>query len=306
MVRCQMSDVSCMLHIPVLLQEVTQVLNVTPGAFIIDGTLGGGGYTKTIAEQMEHSGTILATDLDAKMIERARDTIEQGDCGGVEIRFKNENFRFVRRTMIDESLPEANGLVLDLGFASDQLEGGRGLSFQRDEPLEMTFSDATTPVHELLRIWTEEQLEKIIRNFGEERYARQIARAIKEQEKREPIMTSGQLQKVIASAVPKNYEHGRINPATRTFQALRIAANQELESLKDIITQLTDIVKPGGRVVIVSFHSLEDRIVKQGFNNLANEGRARILTKTPVTASEGEIKNNPRARSAKMRAIEVI
>ena len=207
-------------------------------------------------------------------------------------------------------LNKADGLLLDLGFSSAQLEAGRGFSFSKDEPLLMTYSADSKPAYEWIGDLKEKELAKIINNFGEERFADRIARAIK---KNLPIKTTARLAQVIKEAVPfrrsplgKNYERGRLNPATRTFQALRIFVNQELDNLQTVLNQIPNILNPGGRVAVISFHSLEDRIVKNSFRALVGAGRAELINKKPVVASREESSNNPRSRSAKLRALRII
>ena len=194
--------------------------------------------------------------------------------------------------------------MLDLGFSSEQLESsGKGFSFMKDEPLIMTYAPDAIPVRELIRRLSESELGEIIREFGEERYAARIANAIKTRDKRARIETTKDMREAIVQAVPGSYERGRIHPATRTFQALRIYANRELENLQKLLDFLPKILKPGGRAVVVSFHSLEDRIVKTKFRAYAAEGKMEILTKKPDTPDAREDDANPRSTSAKLRAV---
>ena len=214
--------------------------------------------------------------------------------------------------MREHDFEKADGLLVDLGFSSEQLEAsGRGFSFgesSKNEPLLMTYDDSRTPVWRILREEGEESLANIIYEFGGERMSRQIAKAIKDRGRRQAIMTAGALADVVREALPGGgktrgaYEHGRIDPATRTFQAFRIYANGELENLKTLLNNLSEILKPGGRAAIISFHSVEDGIVKRAFQSLAKEGKIEIITKKPVEATREEIKENPRSRSAKIRA----
>jgi len=208
-----------------------------------------------------------------------------------------------------KKMGKADGLLLDLGFSSEQLENsGRGFSFNPPaggEPLIMTYDVGRKPVKALLRGLNIKELAKIIFELSGEKFAMRIAEAIKKREAIKPIETTEELCRAIRSAVPKNYEHGRIDPATRTFQALRIYANDELGNLKKVLDNLGKILKPGGRVTIISFHSLEDKIVKQSFREEENAGRLKILTKKPITPSASEIKENPRSRSAKLRAAQI-
>jgi len=199
--------------------------------------------------------------------------------------------------------------LLDVGFSSVQLVAGRGFSFSDEaanEPLLMTYDDASEPVWKILREIKEEDLANIIFELGGERMSRRIAKAIKERGRRKPIMTAGELAETVRGILPKGYERGRIDPATRTFQALRIYTNKELENLQNVLKKIPEIVKSGGRVAVITFHSLEDRIVKQSFQNFARQKQAELLTKKPIAATHEEILKNPRSRSAKIRGIQLL
>jgi len=289
------------MHLPVLLNEVIRFLDPKPGGFIIDGTVGGGGHAEEILKYLGDNGKLLGIDWDEDVISRSG-LKNYGErvmliCG---------NYADLPEIMKEKNLPQADGLLLDLGFSSEQLKSGKGFSFLADEPLIMTYDLSRKPVREILKEIGESELTEIIRAFSEERFAGRIARAIKERECEKLIMTSGELAGIIRSAVPKNYERGRIDPATRTFQALRIYANDELGNLKKVLESIPKIVKPGGRIAIISFHSLEDRIVKNEFRKMAKEKIISTLTKKPVTATKEEILNNPRSRSAKLRAAQAV
>ena len=287
-------------HKSVLLNEVINILDPKPGEFFIDGTMDGGGHARAILEKISPNGIFLGLDWDNRMIENFR----------LDGKYRNktilisDNFKNIPLILKAKKLEKANGLILDLGFSSEQIEaGGRGFSFLRNEPLKMTYSDSFKPAYEWLNRLRIAELAKIIKDFGEEKFANQIAHAIK---KNLPILTSGKLVDVIRAAVPKSYERGRINPATRTFQALRIFVNEELENLKEILRIVPQILLPNGRLAIISFHSLEDRIVKNAFRELQKSGQAEILTKKPIISSRAETLINPRSRSAKLRAISII
>lgn len=294
-----------MAHQPVLLNEVLQYLDPKPGEFIIDGTVDGGGHAAAIMEKIMPKGNFLGLDWDERMIE-AREATRRF---GMRERYVHRNYAELPTVVREEGLGLADGLLLDLGFSSEQLmQSGRGFSFGAEhagEPLLMTYDDTEVPVAQLLRGMNEHELAKIIFTLGGERRSRKIADAIMEREHERPITTSGELADIIRRAVPKGYERGRIDPATRTFQALRIYANDELGNVEKVLASVTRIVESGGRVVVISFHSLEDRVVKRAFQKLAKEGRADILTKKPVTPTPGEEKENPRSRSAKLRAIQL-
>lgn len=295
-----------MKHVPVLLNEVIGILDPKPGKFFIDGTVNGGGYAEAIIELLIPNGRFLGLDWDRRMAKYATERFSKYEhCGVVSI-FLNENFTDLREIIDREKLGKADGLVLDLGFSSEQLAmSSRGFSFEKDEPLIMTYSDDPEPVRDLLKKMSEMELAKIIRDFSQERYARRIARAIKEQERLKPIETTGELVKAIKAAVPKNYERGRLHPATRTFLALRIYANRELENLEAVLKDVPKIIKSGGRIAVVSFQSLEDGLVKKYFRHYAEDGILSVLTKKPLRPGEEEILINPRSRSARLRAAEI-
>jgi len=283
-------------HIPVLLTETIELLNPEPGDFIIDGTLGAGGHAREIIKRIKPNGTFLGIDWDEAAVKNF-----QQDADIIQ-----GNYADIPNIIQQKNLPKANGLLLDLGLSSDQFESsGRGYSFQKDEPLDMRYNtedeDAPT-AQEIISSYPESKLADLIWELGEERHARRIAKAIVETRRKEKITSTKELAEIITHAVPGR---GRMHPATKTFMALRICVNRELENLKSILGKLPEIIAPEGRVVIISFHSLEDRIVKQHFRKLEQEGRAVRLTKKPIIPSREEITDNPRSRSAKLRAIEI-
>jgi len=290
-------------HVPVLLKEVLEVLNPSQGEFIIDGTLGEGGHTKAFIEAVKPDGKILATDWDKGNVENAKTQIDGSKLKSLILR--NANYADLPGILREEKLGKADALLLDVGFASGQLTSGRGFSFQKDEPLLMTYSDDQVPAYAILRQLKERELAEMIRELSDEKYSGRIARVIKEEGKKVPIVRTGRLAEIIKSAVPKNYEHGRINPATRTFMALRIYTNDELGNLDHALQNLEEIVKVGGRVAVISFHSKEDKIVKNYFRDMSREGKAELITKKPITPQEEEIRDNPKSRSAKLRAIKI-
>ncbi len=271
-------------HTPVLLNEVLKFLEPKPGEFFIDGTFGAGGHSRAIQEKIGERGRLLAIDWEKT----------------------GENYADLAEILKAKKLGKADGLLLDLGFSSEQLGGGKGFSFQFNEPLAMVYDINRPPVRQILKELDEKELAEIIRDLGGERMAGRIARVIKETIRKKGISTTFDLAEAVKSAVPGNYEHGRIHPATRTFQALRIYANNELGNLEKVLKDIFRIVKPGGRVAIISFHSLEDKIVKNYFRDYAKEEKLKILTKKPVEATDEEIRQNPRSRSAKIRAAQII
>lgn len=289
-----------MTHIPVLLKEVVEILAPKQGEFFIDGTIGNGGHAIEIFKRVIPNGRLLGIDWNKDAIEKLK------DCKNVIL--INGNYADLPEILKENNLPEADGLILDLGMSSIQLEySGRGFSFLKDEPLDMRYDIAESlTVAEVINSFRENDLADIFWKYGEERYSRRIAKKIVEERRKKRILTTFDLTEIIKRAVPKNYEKGRIHPATRVFQALRIYVNRELENLERLLKNMSEILKPGGRAVIISFHSLEDRLVKNYFREMAKKGKAEILTKKPIKATLEEIQQNPRARSAKMRAIKII
>jgi 16S rRNA (cytosine1402-N4)-methyltransferase len=292
-------------HKPVLLKEVLDILKPQPGQFFIDGTLGGGGHAFPILKSISPGGIFLGVDWNKELINEFKSKIDKEEAGKVnKLFFAADNFKNMLEILKNNRLSKADGLILDLGLSSLALEqSGRGFSFLRAEPLLMTYSENLKPAYEWLKQLKEKELAKIIKDFGEERFAAKIARAIKTSL---PIFTTADLVAAIKKALPKNYERGRLHPATRTFQALRIFVNQELENLEHILWDLPKILVTGGRALVIAFHSLEDRIVKNVFRNLVKAGRGELLTKKPITPRREEVLTNPRSRSAKLRAIKII
>ncbi len=301
------------MHTPVLLKEVVKALNPQPGEFMIDGTLGGGGHAKAILERIKSRGMLLGLDWDEKNLENFRRESEEIKGRLILI---HENYASMPEILEKHRLPKADGLILDLGFSTGQIErSGRGFSFNYlgqsasgGEPLDMRYNpgdDERSTAANVINSTSEKELARIIYEYGEERFSRQIAKKIVERRRQKRILTTGELVEIIRSAVPKNYERGRIHPATRTFQALRIYVNDELKNLKNILEKLTEVIGKDGRVAIISFHSLEDRIVKNHFKKLVLERKASFINKKPIMAGREEVKNNPKSRSAKLRAIRI-
>ena len=300
------------MHAPVLLKEVVDCLDPHPGDFLIDGTVNGGGHAKALLEKILPGGHLLGIDWDENLLENLKSESwvakHQSD-----INLIHGNYADLPEIIERRKLSRADGLVLDLGFSSAQIEESkRGFSFDRDEPLIMTYSGDQIPVAQIIRELSEKELADVIYNFSGERLSRVIAKKIKEASKKKRIISSLELANVIRGAVPKKYEQAgrkdgtsRIDPATRTFQALRIYANRELENLENILKKLPSVIAPQGRVAIITFHSLEDALVKNYFSKMASTGEAELINKKPLTASPDEIKKNPRSRSAKLRAIKI-
>jgi 16S rRNA (cytosine1402-N4)-methyltransferase len=291
-----------MAHVPVLMDEVIKFLAPKKNENFIDCTLGDGGHSAELLRCTSPEGKVLGFDLDSEAVKVVRKNLEEF---GARLIVRNESYANLAKAVAEEKFGPADGALMDFGFSSPQLEDrGRGFSFQRDEPLDMSYSTAVDHLTaaEIVNTWTKDEITRVLAEFGEERMAERIASAIVTARHHKHIISTVQLVDVIKGAVPKNYEHGRIHPATRTFQALRIVVNGELESVNAVLPQALAALKPGGRLVCISFHSLEDRIVKSFFKEMSTKRKIEILTSKPVTATEKEIQNNPRSRSAKLRA----
>lgn len=295
------------IHIPVLLKETTDLLDPKPGDVVVDGTVGGGGHSAEIARRTGGDVQLHCFDADSSAIGAAAEAIAAAGCANA--RFYNMNFRNAAEAVTAAGAVSLDRVVLDLGLRSDQLEGsGRGFSFLRDEPLLMTFSDTLgeddVTARSIVNGWSEEDLANVFYGYGDERYSRRIASAIVEARKVHPIERTSELVVVIEGAVPKSYARGRIHPATRVFQALRIAVNDEYGALTDALRDLWKLVRPGGRLAVISFQSGEDRIVKRFMQERVKVGEGKLVVKKPVIPEKEEIDKNPRSRSAKLRAIE--
>lgn len=297
-----------MIHKTVLLNETIDGLNLAPGAVVFDGTLGNGGHTLKICQDFGRQVKVIATDRDEQAIVRSKDRISGLDCDFNPVL---ADYRNIKSVIAEKGIEELDAILLDLGLSSNQLEeSNRGFTFQKDEPLLMTFSevhdDSQTTAQDIVNCWNEEIIADILYGFADERYAKRIARVIVESRKVKPIITTGDLVKIIGSAVPAAYRHGKKHFATKTFQALRIAVNDELGALEQGLRDGFDCLKVGGRMSIISFHSDEDRKVKNFFKDMQINGEGKIITKKPITPSNQEIQDNPRSRSAKLRIIEKI
>jgi 16S rRNA (cytosine1402-N4)-methyltransferase len=288
-------------HVPVLLKEAIDFLAVQRGGTYLDATVGLGGHSCEIAKRLGAPGHLIGFDKDPAALERARARLMALDEERPEITLIHGSFAEVGERVAPASL---DGLMADLGVSSMQLEDpARGFSFQAEGPLDMRMNPMSGETAEqVVNHLDERELADVIYEFGEERRSRRIARAIV---RSRPIRTTRQLVEVISTAA-RSMKHERIHPATRTFQALRIFVNHELDDLKALLEAAPRVLKPGGRLVVISFHSLEDRIVKDALREGAKQGLYRLLTKKPVTAGEEEIDRNPRSRSAKMRAAEKV
>lgn len=298
------------MHIPVLKKEVLEYLNPKSNENFIDGTIGQGSHARAILEKTGPEGKVLGIDRDPEMIKNLE--FQVFPLRGISRR--ETSFKFQDRLiLVNDSYSnlkeiikknnfKSNGILLDLGLSSWQIENsGRGFSFMKDEPLDMRYNRAAgLTAEEIINKWPEEKIASILKEYGEERFSGKIAGRIVEERRTNSIKTTFQLVALIKKSIPKRFQRGQIHCATRTFQALRIAVNDELNNLKKVLPQTVDILEGGGRLVIISFHSLEDRIVKVFFKE--NSQFLKILTKKPITPSFEEIKLNQRSRSAKLRA----
>jgi 16S rRNA (cytosine1402-N4)-methyltransferase len=290
-------------HIPVMLGESIDGLQPKNGGIYIDGTLGGGSHTEELLRRSGPDGQVLSLDVDPEAIKRAKTRLKSY---GSRWKGAEGNFRDLAEIARQEGFTPCDGILLDLGLSSDELEDPkRGISFRIDGPLDMRLGphsnrDGMTAAT-IVNGWREAELVRLLREIGEERYASRIASAIVRARSGSEIERTLQLADIIRAAVPSGYERGRIDPATRTFQALRIAVNDELAALQDVLKSAGEMLKPGGRIAVISFHSLEDRIVKHAFKDA--EG-LNATTKKPLIPSDVEISKNPRARSAKLRIAE--
>jgi 16S rRNA (cytosine1402-N4)-methyltransferase len=293
------------IHIPVLTKEALAYLHPATGENVIDCTVGEAGHTQLILEKNGPDGKVLGIDLDVNQIANAKSNTEQFQD---RVLLVNDSYAHISHIVDEYDIKPVRGILLDLGMSSWQLQKSqKGFSFMKDEPLDMRYYfENTLTAEKIVNEYSQLQIEKILTDYGQELYSRQIARQIVQERKSKRITSTFALKEIIERAVPKRYHKERIHYATRTFQALRIAVNGELDNLNTFLPQALSVLSNGGRLVIISFHSLEDRIVKNFFKQQEQEQKITILTKKPITASAIELLQNPAARSAKLRAIEKI
>jgi 16S rRNA (cytosine1402-N4)-methyltransferase len=293
------------LHQPVLVDAVVSMLvpHEGTGSVIVDGTVGGGGHAVALAQRIGGEGRVVALDRDPAMLAVAEASIRGSEVSG-KVTLVHAAYDEMRRVLDELEIERVHGVVLDLGLSSDQLAwADRGFSFAADGPLDMRF-DPNEPgptAGELVNRLPEAELARLFFELGEERFSRRIARRIVADRKGAPFRTTRQLAELVRRSLPGRARHGPIDPATRVFQALRIAVNNELGRLDAVLGAIPDLLVPGGRAAVISFHSLEDRRVKWAFKT---DSRLKVLTKKPVTATAEEVVRNPRARSAKLRVVE--
>ena len=299
------------MHIPVFPKEVLQYLDPKPNENFIDCTIGEAGHAIEILKKTSPGGKLLGIDLNEDSLKSSEFKIKESGLDGKRIVLANDNFANLKNIAERFNFRPVQGILFDLGISSEELEkSGRGFSFLRDEPLLMTLRKDIKPddltAEKIVNNFRTEELEKIFKEYGEERFAGRIAARIAEERKRKRIKTTGELVEIIRKALPAKYKYGKIHFATRTFQALRIATNDELANLEKALVQALNVLSLRGRLAVISFHSLEDRIVKNFLKERQKNNSVKILTKKPVRPGEEEIAGNPRSRSAKLRAAEKI
>jgi len=314
-------------HVSVLKEEAVGGLNVRPDGIYVDCTLGGAGHAGAILERLGPGGRLIGIDQDEAALEHARVKLAPY---GASVTLVKSNFRHLKRALLEagvpavDGVPRVDGVLFDLGVSSPQLdEAERGFSYNLDAELDMRMDrEQTLTAKTIVNEWDEKEIARIIREYGEEKFAARIAREIAAARKKAPIHTTGQLAALVKSAIPAPARRSGPHPAKRTFQAIRIAVNDELGAFRDALAEAIEVLKPGGRVAVITFHSLEDRICKKMFAQEAGSctcppdfpvcvcgggrGRLRLVTRKPIVPSEREIAGNPRARSAKLRIAEKI
>ena len=295
-------------HTPVLLGEILEAFEIQDNDTVVDCTLGGAGHAQAIIERLGGDGTYIGIDQDRSAIDRARETLGNSIAA---IHLVEDNYCNLAHILHELEIDKVQAVLIDLGLSSDQLEtSGRGFSFLQTEPLLMTFDptpdETALTAREIVNTWDEENIADVLYGYGEEQFAKRIARGIAKHRAQEPIETTTDLVNIIEHSVPVWYTKRRLHFATKTFQALRTVVNDEIESLREGLGAAINKIALHGRIAVISFHSVEDRIVKHTFRNAAQDERGIVITKHPVIPTREEIKNNPRARSAKLRIFEGI
>jgi len=302
------------LHKPVMLNECIDMLNIVPSGIYVDGTLGGAGHSLEIVKRLD-SGKLIAFDQDIEAIENAKIKLKAFEDKVILI---HDNFRNIKKSLEDIDIFRINGLLLDLGVSSYQLDSPeRGFSYRYDAPLDMRMNQSSQiSAKYIVNTYSEEDLKRIIRDYGEEKWASRIAQFIVEERMKKPIDTTGELVQIIKAAIPKKAREEEQHPAKRTFQAIRIETNHELDVIHDVLESAVELLLPGGVISVITFHSLEDRIVKNFFRDEStgcicppeipvcvcnHQARLRLAHRKPLVPSEEELRENPRSRSAKLR-----
>lgn len=292
------------MHKPVLLNEVLELFDPQPGQTYIDATVNGGGHARAIAERVLPNGEILGIDWDYELIEELK--IKNQESGIKNILLTCDNHANLKSIVAKYNIDQVDGILIDCGFSSYHIEKShRGFTFLKDGPLDMRYNiNNELSAEKIINTWPEDAIETILREYGEERFSRIIASDIVRRRATKNFTSTGELTKLIISAIGRETKNKKIHPATKTFQALRIAVNKELDNLNDVLRHSTDILKHRGKIIVISFHSLEDRIVKKKFMAAEQKKILKIINTKPIRPTNEEIKNNPRSRSAKLRAAE--
>lgn len=302
-------------HKPVLVRETLTLLDPRESGVFVDATLGGGGHAVEILERVGPDGVLIGIDRDPDAIEYARERLKNYSERVILVQ---GNYQDIGKILTSIGITEIDGAIFDLGVSSHQLDADRGFTFQRDEELDMRMNpeEITLSARDIVNTYNEFDLADVIWKYGEERYSRRIARAIISRREIEPITRTKELAEIVWNAVPAQYRHGEIHPATRSFQAIRIRVNRELEAIEKAIPAAINMLKTGGKICVISFHSLEDRIIKNLFRKFSGRCECsprmpecrcgavdilKVLTNKPVIAGEDEVRENPRSRSAKLR-----
>ncbi|MFH1458324.1 MAG: 16S rRNA (cytosine(1402)-N(4))-methyltransferase RsmH [Candidatus Omnitrophota bacterium] len=292
-------------HTPVMLSEVLSYLNLSPGKIVVDATLGTGGHSEAMLKSILPGGRLIGIDRDQESLAVAQERLAaySNVCD-----FVHANFFDIDKTLADLNIKKVDAVIFDLGVSSFQLENpNRGFSFQYEGPLDMRMDrDSYISAYDLLNNLNEEEISTLLWNFGQERWHNRIARLLVKERQQHPIATTSQLTNIVVRSIPHRYSHRhyRIHPATRTFQAVRIAVNRELETLESTIQKAITVLSKKGRIVVIAFHSLEDRVVKLSFRQAYAQGLINIKTPKPLTASPAEVYANPSSRSSKLRVAE--
>jgi 16S rRNA (cytosine1402-N4)-methyltransferase len=294
------------MHVPVLLHESIEGLAIKKNGVYVDCTTNRGGHSYEIAKMLGKGGTLICIDLDQEALKEAKAKLGELKAKP-KLHFIHSNFRHLKTILAELGITHVDGILADLGLSSQELDdSGRGFSFQKDEPLQMTFDahpdDEMTTAYDIVNYWSESTIADILYAFADEMYRGRIARAIIASRKEKPIATTHQLVAIIGNAVPGMYRHRKIHFATKTFQALRMAVNDELGSIRELIESLPEILSLHGRACIITFHSTEDRIVKQALR--AQGETLKLINKKAIVPTDEEVEKNPRARSAQLRIVE--